>query len=145
MSLSAEAALRILERRFDYHSARVILKQAAARLGVDAAGPFDGGPLADAVLAVGGRADAVAAALREGDGGGAPPRAEKKAAAPEPPAPAPEPEPVAAEPEAPPAEEARAEAHAEDEVGEESDEGDEGEEGEEGDKKGGPRRKRRRK
>ena len=73
MSLSLDVALRILEKRYDYVSARVILKAAATHAGLTAAGPFDGAALADAVLAVGDRVDAVAEALRAGDGARAAP------------------------------------------------------------------------
>ena len=86
MSLTADAALLILEGRYDYASARVILKAAATRAGLDPKGPFDAEALADAVLTVGQRVDDVAAALR----------ARKSAA--KPPKPAPAPEPVALEP-----------------------------------------------
>ncbi len=79
MSLSAKAAISILETRYDYYSARSVLKEAAAQAGADAGGPFDAGALADALLVVGERCDVVAEALRNA-GGGKPAKAKAKAA-----------------------------------------------------------------
>ena len=67
MSLSAEAVTKILENRFDWYSARSVLRQAAERAGVPAAGPFDAkalGGLADALPGVGNHVEAIVAALR---------------------------------------------------------------------------------
>jgi hypothetical protein len=110
VSLTADAALLILEGRYDYASARVILKAAATKAGLDPKGPFDAEALADSVLAVGERADGVVAALR----------AQKSAPKAKKPAPKPAPTPVAEAPpeaESPAADEAPAgepEASAED-------------------------------
>jgi hypothetical protein len=67
MSLSAEAVTKILESRFDWYSARAVLRQAAERIGAPAAGPFDAkalGGLADALPALGTQVEGVVAALR---------------------------------------------------------------------------------
>ncbi len=80
MSLSADAVIGILEDRYDYYSARTVLKQAAEAIGLDAKGPFDGPAtkkLADAVARSGHRVDTVVAQLREA----APAEAAKKAKA----------------------------------------------------------------
>lgn len=85
MSLTAEAVTHILESRYDWHSARVVLRQAAQHAGLDPAGPFDAGQveaLAEALLKIGDRVEGVAAGLRAaaaeaGKGGGS-----KKEAAP---------------------------------------------------------------
>lgn len=90
MSLTADAVTRILETRYDYLSARVVLKKVAETAGLSADGPFDAaaaGKLADALLAAGDHVEETAAALRAAaaDAG-----AEKKAPAQKAPAPAPE-------------------------------------------------------
>ncbi len=68
MSLSAAAVISILEGRYDYHSARAVLKQSTDTAGLEAKGPFDGPAvkkIADAVSRSGTRVDDVVAALRE--------------------------------------------------------------------------------
>lgn len=40
MSLSAEKLVAVLERRYDYHSARVVFRQVVARAGLSEGGPF---------------------------------------------------------------------------------------------------------
>ncbi|MCK6574680.1 hypothetical protein L6V77_26705 [Myxococcota bacterium] len=102
MSLSAEAVTKILEARFDWYSARAILRQAVERSGAPAGGPFDAKALngiADALPALATHVEATAAALRQ-----AADAAGSKASAPAPAAPkaAPEPPPAATEA-APPA------------------------------------------
>lgn len=100
MSLSADAVVRILEGRYDYYSARTILKEAAAAAGLDPGGPFDPAAtkkLATEVSRSGSRVDAVVAELRgAGAGGDAKPAPAAKAAAPKAdPDPAPEAAPAA--------------------------------------------------
>lgn len=93
MSLSAEAVTKILESRFDWYSARAVLRQAAERIGAPAGGPFDAkaiGGLADALPALGTHVEGVVAALRN-----AAESAGKPAAAPAPAPKAAEPAPAA--------------------------------------------------
>ena len=108
MSLSAEAVTRILETRYDWYSARAVLKSAAERAGVAAAGPFDAKALqglADALSHVDTHVEKAVGALRQAaDTLGKP-----AAAAPKAPAPAP----AAEAAPAPAAESAPAEAAAE--------------------------------
>ena len=97
MSLSAEAVTKILENRFDWYSARAVLRQAAERIGVPAAGPFDAkalGGLAETLPSLGNHVEGVIAALRQAaEGTGKPaapaahsPKAAEPAAAPAQPA-----------------------------------------------------------
>jgi hypothetical protein len=68
MSLSAEAVTKILEARFDWYSARAILRQAAERIGTPAGGPFDAKALngiADALPSLATHVEATANALRQ--------------------------------------------------------------------------------
>lgn len=109
MSLSAEAVTKILESRFDWYSARAVLRQAAERIGAPAGGPFDAkaiGGLADALPALGTHVEGVVAALRNAAESAGKPAAP---AAPAPKAPEPAPAPAA---DAAPAEAAAAEAPA---------------------------------
>lgn len=116
MSLSAEAVTKILEHRFDWYSARAVLRQAAERIGVPAAGPFDAqalGGLADTLPSLGNHVEGVIAALRhaaEATGKPAAPGPAPKAAEP---AAAPA-HPAAAHPAAPAAEAPTAETSAAD-------------------------------
>lgn len=99
VSVSAHAVLLILQSRYDYLSARTVLKAAAAQAGVNPAGPFDAAALqqlATGLLTVGVGVAKVAEALRTA---AAPAHREKAPAAP-PPVVVAEPEP----PKAPPAE-----------------------------------------
>lgn len=67
MGLTREQVTQILERRYDYVSARVVFNHAVERTGLGADGPFDGEALealANAVLAIGDRVDGIASALR---------------------------------------------------------------------------------
>jgi hypothetical protein len=67
MSLSAEAVTKILEARFDWYSARAVLRQAVERIGAPAGGPFDAKALngiADALPALATHVETTAAALR---------------------------------------------------------------------------------
>lgn len=105
MSLTADAVTQILETRYDYYSARVVLKQAAERAELDAAGPFDAaalGKLADVLLVLGDRVEETAAALKAAGEGG-----RKKTEAPA--APAKPAETAKPAPDAPPAPDADAE------------------------------------
>ena len=86
MSLSADAVIRILEGRYDYYSARIVLKEAAVDAGLDPKGPFDAAAakkLATAVSRSGSRVDAVVAGLRAAaaDAGGSKKAPAKKAPA----------------------------------------------------------------
>ncbi len=68
MSLSADAAIRIIEGRYDYLSARTVFNEAVTAAGLEAKGPFDAAAakkLANALKQVGDRVDAVAAELVE--------------------------------------------------------------------------------
>lgn len=68
MSLSAEAVTRILETRYDWYSARNVLKAAAERAGVAASGPFDAKALqglADALSQVDTHVEKAVSALRQ--------------------------------------------------------------------------------
>ncbi len=70
--MTADDVLLVLQGRYDYYSARTVLKQISAAAGVSADGPFDGaavGKLADALLSEGQRVDAVVDALREAAAG----------------------------------------------------------------------------
>ncbi|MCB9545038.1 MAG: hypothetical protein H6706_04005 [Myxococcales bacterium] len=103
MSVSADAVLLILQSRYDYQSARAVLKIAATHAGLDPAGPFEGAAIAKAILAVGEGVAGVAEALRKA-GKAEPAKAEPaKAEAPKAEPPKAEP-PKAAPPEAAPAE-----------------------------------------
>lgn len=67
MSLTADAVVAVFERRYDYFSARTVFRASCDQAGIEANGPFDAdalAALADAVLAIGDRADTVADALR---------------------------------------------------------------------------------
>lgn len=86
VSVTANAALVILQARYDFHSARAVLSTAANAAGIDAKGPFDAkalAALADAVRGADDSAAAVAEALR---GAGGTPAAKKPAPAAERPA-----------------------------------------------------------
>jgi hypothetical protein len=68
VSLTAEAVTQILEGRYDWYSARAVLRLAAGAAGLDPAGPFDARQveaLADALLKTGDRVEKTAAGLRE--------------------------------------------------------------------------------
>jgi len=70
--MTADEVLLVLQGRYDYYSARTVLKEISAAAGVSADGPFDGagvGKLADALLSGGQRVDAVVDALREAAAG----------------------------------------------------------------------------
>jgi len=87
MSLSAEAVTKILETRFDWYSARAVLRQAVERIGAPTGGPFDAKALngiADALPALATHVEATAAALRQA-AEAAPSKAPAPKAAPEPP------------------------------------------------------------
>jgi hypothetical protein len=89
MSLSAEKLVAVLERRYDYHSARVVFRQVVARAGLSEGGPFTVAELdrfATALDAVGDRLGELLDQIRSagGRGGHAAARAE----------PTPEPEPA---------------------------------------------------
>ena len=67
MSLSAEAVVRIFESRFDWYSARIVLRAAAEQSSVSADGPFDAtvlGKLADALPKLSDHVEALVAAVR---------------------------------------------------------------------------------
>ena len=67
MSLSADAVTRIFEGRYDWSSARVMVKAAAAHAGADLAGPLDANALsalADSIAVLGDHVDALVKALR---------------------------------------------------------------------------------
>ena len=67
MSLSADAVTRIFEGRYDWSSARVMVKAAAAHAGADLAGPLDANALsalADSIAILGDHVDALVKALR---------------------------------------------------------------------------------
>ncbi len=75
MSLTAEAVTQILESRYDWYSARAVLRMAATTAGVDPNGPFDAralDALATALLQVGQRVESTAAGLREAAANAAP-------------------------------------------------------------------------
>jgi hypothetical protein len=68
VSLTAEAVTQILESRYDWYSARAVLRMAATTAGLDPSGPFDArqvDALANALLKVGQRVESTAAGLRE--------------------------------------------------------------------------------
>lgn len=72
---SKDKILAMFERRFDHHSARVALAEAAALAGIEDPGSMDAKgyrALAEAVLRLDGRADAVVEALREAADAAAP-------------------------------------------------------------------------
>ncbi|MFN3201741.1 MAG: hypothetical protein ACE366_25275 [Bradymonadia bacterium] len=109
MSLTADAVTRILEQRYDYLAARVVLKTAASKSGLSAEGPFDGKgveAIAAYIEANGSRVSTLVEALKAAAAGGG--KATAKATA----------KPAAKKDEAPaeeaPAEEAPAEEAAED-------------------------------
>jgi hypothetical protein len=80
--MTADEVLLALQGRYDYYSARTVLKHIAASAGVSSDGPFDGaavGKLADALLSDGSRVNPVVDALREA-ASSAKPAAKKPAA-----------------------------------------------------------------